>query len=156
MKKDHISNSSGQRVQSHLIRKALGQLKIDYKSQDKTIDVLIADDKTLRDLNHRFRGIEATTDVLSFPAPDWNCDHLGEIAISIQFAVQGAKSRKVSVANELAFLAIHGGLHLLGYDDETDEGRDDMVRRMNRVAEGIGLLPDTSWASQEHEVSGAN
>lgn len=139
----------------HLVRRGLSALLAQHKSERKTIDVLIASDEEIRDLNNRFRQMDEATDVLSFPSPDWNNSHLGEVAISLPFADRGAKSRRVPLANELAFLAIHGGLHLLGYDDETDEGRDEMVERMNEVAQKIGLKPDLSWSSQEHLMGGS-
>ena len=61
-----------------------------------------------------------------------------------------AAARGVSLEQELAYLAIHGALHLLGYDDETENDRVRMVDEMNRVALSVGLKPDTEWASILH------
>jgi len=104
----------------------------------------------------QFRGLDEPTDVLSFPAGP-GAPVLGDIAISVDTAQRQADARGASLLargasllDEVQFLALHGGLHLLGYDDVTDEGRDDMVRRMNAVAEQIGLIPDADWSSLPH------
>lgn len=118
--------------------------------QTAEVSVLLTDDQTMRELNLRFRGVDEPTDVLSFPAPAGPEMPLGDIAVSVEFAAKGAKARGVSASEEAAFLALHGGLHLLGWDDETDEQRDQMVQEMNRVAQAAGLRKDESWASVPH------
>jgi len=120
------------------------------------VDVLLTDDKTMKRLNKEFRGIDEATDVLTFPAPDWDGAPLGDIAISLDFATRGAAARRVPVHEELAYLGIHGGLHLLGYDDETEQEREDMVDRMNVVAAMAGINTDENWASQPHNPEQVN
>lgn len=108
------------------------------------IVVLVTDDETMRSLNARFRGIDAPTDVLSFPAdePSPNRDHadssfvtspedrhLGDIAVSHPAALRQAQERGWSVQEEIRFLILHGLLHILGYDHATRRGRAAMVRR---------------------------
>src|SRR6478672_13777237 len=82
------------------------------------VDILIATNKRLRDLNRRFRRKDKPTDVLSFPRPSG-----GDIAISAQIARDNAQRYGHSLANELKILVLHGMLHLAGYDHESDNGR---------------------------------
>ncbi len=112
--------------------------------------MLLADDETLKDLNHRMRGVDEATDVLTFPSdPSWP-GMVGQIAISMDFAERGARARAVTLSEETAFLALHGALHLAGWDDETEKEREAMVVEMNRVAALVGLRQDLGWASQPH------
>ena len=145
-----IRNESGRRTRLSSLRQALLFLLKSYKVPSCHIDVLVTTDAKMRALNSEFRGIDEATDVLTFPGPSLKGAPLGDIAVSIEFAERGALSRQVPVHEELAYLAVHGGLHLLGYDDETDADRAEMVRRMNEVAVLAGLRPDEDWASQPH------
>ena len=117
--------------------------------------VLLTGDEQIRSLNNRFRGIDESTDVLSFPAGDFPQAPLGDIAISIPYAERQARLRKVSLEQEVAFLGIHGALHLLGFEDETEPDREAMVREMNVVAESAALKPDHEWHSLLHGRSSA-
>jgi len=82
------------------------------------VDVLIAGNQRLRQLNRRFRRKNKPTDVLSFPRPSG-----GDIAISADIARDNARLYGHSLADELKVLVLHGMLHLAGYDHETDNGR---------------------------------
>lgn len=89
------------------------------------VAVLLCDDLTIQLLNRRFRKKNKPTDVLSFPAQEALPEglvHLGDVAISLQTAARQAASAGHSLERELALLLIHGLLHLLGYDHETDNG----------------------------------
>jgi probable rRNA maturation factor len=96
------------------------------------VDILIATNKRLRDLNRRFRRKNAPTDVLSFPRPSG-----GDIAISAQIALENAQRFGHSLANELKILVLHGMLHLAGYDHESDNGR--MARAEARLRSQLKL-----------------
>jgi probable rRNA maturation factor len=116
--------------------------------RDAEVQVAFVSDEEMRSLNKRFRRIDKTTDVLSFgeaiPARDRGAgavEHingrraenggrfdLGEILISPQQASRQARRRKKPVMEEVAFLAAHGVLHLLGYEDETPAGYREMLR----------------------------
>lgn len=114
------------------------------------VEILLADDEALKELNQRMRGVDEATDVLTFPSdPAWP-GMVGQIAISLDFAEKGAKARGVTLSEETAFLALHGALHLAGWDDESDQDRDAMVAEMNRIALLAGLKPDENWSSQPH------
>lgn len=110
--------------------------------------ILLTDDDEVRALNQRFRGIDESTDVLSFPSG--HCEVLGDIAISVPYADRQAQVRGVSLSQELGYLAIHGALHLAGFDDETEPERALMVAEMNVAALASGLKPDEAWASLLH------
>jgi probable rRNA maturation factor len=78
----------------------------------------------MRALNHRYRGVDRTTDVLSFEGglqPDGR-DSQGEIVISVDKARRQAAQRHHPIEIEIRFLLIHGFLHLMGFDHETDSG----------------------------------
>jgi probable rRNA maturation factor len=88
------------------------------------VEVLLADDPTLRSLNKSFRGKNKPTDVLSFPTPDEIADtHAGDLAISLETAARQAVTYGHSLRDEVRILLLHGLLHLSGLDHETDNGR---------------------------------
>jgi len=108
------------------------------------IVVLLGGDRLLRRLNREFRGMDRTTDVLSFPdgarQPDGS-RRLGDIAISVDAAAQQAAASGWSLGEVVDRLVVHGVLHLLGYDHETDEGtmmslQGRILRRLQREREG--------------------
>jgi probable rRNA maturation factor len=86
------------------------------------VDILIADNRRLLELNRRFRGKAKATDVLSFPRNS-SGNAGGNIAISAGIARQNARRYSHSLADELKILVLHGMLHLAGYDHEADDGR---------------------------------
>ena len=99
---------------------------------DAEVSVTFTDNKYLKELNSRFRGVDKATDVLSFPMyEEGNFDIsecisgavLGDIVISLERAKEQAAELGNSFMREVAFLAIHSTLHLLGYDHE--RGADD-------------------------------
>jgi probable rRNA maturation factor len=96
------------------------------------VDILVATNKRLRELNRRFRRKDKPTDVLSFPRPSG-----GDIAISVQIALDNAHRFGHSLASELKILVLHGLLHLAGYDHESDNGR--MARAESRLRSQLKL-----------------
>jgi len=114
------------------------------------VSILLTEDAEMQALNAQFRNLDESTDVLTFPADIPML--LGDIAISVPYADRQAKVRGVSLSQELAYLAIHGGLHLLGFDDESEDDRKVMIEQMNRAAVAAGLKPDYEWTSLLHEA----
>jgi probable rRNA maturation factor len=84
---------------------------------DSELTVLLADDRKLRTLNASFRGKDKATNVLSFPAQ--RDEYLGDIAIAYGVTAKEARAQKISFADHATHLAVHGVLHLLGYDHDT-------------------------------------
>jgi probable rRNA maturation factor len=105
-------------------------------ARGSTFDCLIADDAELRRLNREFRHKDYATDVLSFPAVEAG-SYIGDLAISMDRAREQAREFRHSTYVELRILMLHGVLHLLGYDHETDAGR--MARAEKRWREKLGL-----------------
>lgn len=114
------------REMAEFVRKILIALRVDDEINEVTIAII--DDDSMRDLNRKFRRKNKTTDVLTFPADDSDADPhssgrpLGDIVISIDQARRQAAEQKHSLAIEIRYLILHGVLHALGYDHETDKG----------------------------------
>jgi probable rRNA maturation factor len=93
---------------------------------EASLALCLVSDRRMREFNRRYRGRDATTDVLSFavdPLPGPQSErHLGDIVISVPTAERQARSARHSLERELMVLALHGYLHLLGYNHETDDG----------------------------------
>ena len=95
-----------------------------------TVAVMFGDDDGIRGLNRRFRGKDRPTDVLSFPSGE--AGHLGDIMVSSESTRRQGKRRGHGAATEARILLIHGFLHLLGYDHETDDGEMEALERTLR------------------------
>ena len=110
-------------------------------ARGRAFDCLITTDSELRRLNREFRGKDAVTDVLSFPAARLprGSGPLGDIAVSLGRAREQARAFGHTVEQEIQVLMLHGVLHLLGMDHETDAGR--MARAEKRWRAVLGL-PD--------------
>jgi len=105
-----------------------------------TVNVLLTTSAEMKSLNRRFRGKDKATDVLSFPAePGGDKKLAGEIAIATEIAGQNARLLGHGVAEEIKILALHGILHLRGYDHECDNGQ--MARREKQLRGELGLPP---------------
>jgi probable rRNA maturation factor len=95
------------------------------------VALVLTGDRALRTLNARYRGKDKPTDVLSFPGPGGG-EGLGDIVISVDTAARNARSYGRTLPQELDVLALHGFLHVLGYDHETDDGTMDRLERRLR------------------------
>jgi probable rRNA maturation factor len=111
---------------AEFVRRVLIALRVDDNIHE--VSIAIVDDDAMRNLNRQFRKKNKTTDVLTFPADDSDADPnasgrpLGDIVISIDQARRQATDQKHSLATEVRYLILHGVLHALGYDHETDSG----------------------------------
>ncbi len=140
-----------------LIRKAIRTvLRCEEVMIPCEVDVLLTDDEGIREINRDMRGIDAPTDVLSFPAfsyvpgeppaddadadPMTGLTPLGDMAISLERVTAQAAEYGHSERRELAYLAVHSVLHLLGYD-HMDEGeqKKQMRTREEAVMAELGL-----------------
>ena len=112
------------------------------------VNLLLTSSQEMRSLNSRFRGKNQPTDVLSFPASEGPV--AGEIAISTEIAAQNAARLGHSTALEIKVLALHGLLHLAGFDHERDNGR--MARKEAHMRQELRLpttLIERSQASEK-------
>jgi probable rRNA maturation factor len=109
------------------------------------VAVLLCDDATIAALNARWRGRDEPTNVLSFPAPDTNDPaappHLGDIAIACETVLREAGEQGRMVTQHLSHLAVHGFLHLLGYDHATDDEAEQMEQLEREILASLGI-PD--------------
>ncbi|EAH4572073.1 rRNA maturation RNase YbeY [Campylobacter sp. 2352 PW] len=97
--------------------------KIARKMSDQNIELVLVDEKTMHEINLNQRGVDKTTDVLSFPLVQ-NCENLlGSIVINLDEVSKKAMEYKHSNEEEMALLFIHAMLHLQGYDHEVDQGQ---------------------------------
>jgi metalloprotein, YbeY/UPF0054 family len=110
------------RVRALLVRAArlVPRFRIRDPISKIEVSVLFCGDRAMRMLNRRYRGMDAPTDVLAFPAETGGL--LGDIVISIPYASRQARRRGEPLAREIDRLLLHGFLHLSGYDHETDDG----------------------------------
>lgn len=139
---------------------------------DAQVGLTLVDDEAIRQLNQRFRGIDRSTDVLSFPMIDygdgyeqgadpWEEDEalqlekdpltgevmLGDLVISMPTADRQAQQFGHSPSRELAYLTVHGMLHLLGYDHETAEDKALMRALEEKILLALGL-PRTALVTE--------
>lgn len=126
-----------------LQRTVEGALLQERKAGDVT--VLVTTQETIRVLNRDFRHKDAVTDVLTFPA--WEGEaltappdgYLGDIAVCLTRAREQAEAYGHSLMRELAFLAVHGTLHLLGYDHMQPDEEATMFQRQDEILTEMGI-----------------
>ena len=128
------------------VRRALTEAAIaigaDFK--DRAVAVLLTDDASIRRLNAQWRHIDRPTNVLSFPAAPHQqgpVKSLGDIAIAFETTASEARDEGKPFADHLAHLAVHGFLHLLGHDHETDAAADQMEGLERVILARLGV-PD--------------
>ncbi len=115
--------------------------RLDHEVSD--VSIALVDDDSMRMLNRKFRRKNKTTDVLTFPADDSYAGPgaaarpLGDIVISIDQARRQSVTERHSLATELRYLILHGILHALGYDHETDGGEMNELEVEVRAAVGL-------------------
>ena len=118
-------------------------LLLDGVNDSPSLALMITDDEEMADMNHRYRGINKTTDVLAFGAeftdPDLESRYLGDVVISFPQAEKQALNRGHTAEEELQLLVVHGVLHLLGYDHDTKTGKEAMWAIQSRVLAELGL-----------------
>lgn len=125
------------------------------------ISVWLTTDDEIAALNARYRGVDQPTDVLSFPlADDEGCDGwnaqltevlLGEVVVSVETAARQAVLNGHDLTTEILMLCLHGALHLLGYDDQTDEQRAEMNQIAVQTLRSLGYPAKEEWCSRHYE-----
>jgi probable rRNA maturation factor len=121
-------------------QKALDMATVADKSD---LGIVIGNDILLRQLNLKYRDVDSSTDVLSFPSgevdPDTSDLYLGDVVISLPRAQFQASAEGHPVADELQLLVVHGTLHLLGYDHEDTKDKKLMQAAQDNILEQLGL-----------------
>jgi len=113
-----------------------------------TIAILLTDDATVRDLNARFLGKDAATNVLAFPSRPNPEDHLGDVALAFGVCAREAAEQAKPLADHLRHLVIHGVLHLMGYDHQSEDQAEAMERLERDLLAALGV-PDP-YAEGDH------
>ena len=135
------------RIQRAPMERFEARLRRELSLGKRKITVCFVDDREIARLNKKFRGKAKSTDVLSFPAGGnggagfpsaEQKNYLGDIAISPETARRNAVRNGRTVDDELRVLMLHGTLHLLGYDHETDQGQ--MERKEMRLRRKFRLV----------------
>lgn len=133
-----------------LIRKACNSsLLFEGISDLAEVNVTLVNDDEIKELNSAFRGIDKSTDVLSFPLgengeydinPETDALMLGDIVISAEHALKQAEEYGHSIDREIAFLTVHSMLHLLGYDHVNNEAEEkEMFKKQEEILIKMGL-----------------
>jgi probable rRNA maturation factor len=126
-----------------LERAARAALAHQSASADSELTIVLTDDARLRELNRDYLGIDAPTDVLSFPAsetdPATGARYIGDILISIPRAQTQADAAGHALESEVQLLAVHGVLHLLGHDHGEEEEKARMWKAQAEILESLGL-----------------
>lgn len=127
--------------------RAAAQAALSHRSQTGGVAVLLADDEMVRGLNAQFRRQDKPTNVLSFPAPKNPEGYLGDLALAYGVCAAEAAAQGKPLAAHLQHLTVHGVLHLLGYDHESDAEAETMEGLERDILAGLGV-PDPYAAEQ--------
>ncbi len=130
-----LNRQRGRRVSPGPLRTFVERLSRELRGDRlDSVAICLVSDRRMRRYNRSFRGHDSATDVLSFPGlarRGAGMRRIGDIVISVESAARQARAGNRSFPTELRLLALHGYLHLLGYDHETDDGT--MLRVQRRL-----------------------
>lgn len=132
-----VINKTRSRIDTNLIRRVLENLLKHYRLNKQGISVALIGDKSMRQLNKKWRGKDKATDILSFTADE--PDFLGELIIDWQQIKRQAPRFRQSIRRELVFIVVHGFLHLLGHLDDTDSQSKKMLDLGERLIDKLKL-----------------
>lgn len=117
------------------------------------LNLRLTNDEEIQTLNHLYRQQDRPTDVLAFAALEADIPHpgnmplyLGDVVISVETALRQAQQQQHSEIVELAWLAAHGLLHLLGWDHPDDDSLHQMLNRQADLLQVVGLSAPSQWA----------
>jgi probable rRNA maturation factor len=129
--------------QDLLERAARTALEHQSQSLDSDLSIILTDDARLHELNLNYLGVDAPTDVLSFPAsetdPETGARYIGDILISIPRAQAQADAAGHSLEAEVQLLVVHGVLHLIGHDHAEAEDKARMWKAQTEILKQLGL-----------------
>lgn len=117
-----------------------------HSLEDSTVNIILVDNAKIREINREYRGVDRETDVISFALNDfevtfpWEREELGDIYISVEKALEQSREYGHSFDRELVYLAVHGLLHLLGYDHLEKAEKKEMRQEEEKIMAEVGLL----------------
>lgn len=131
-------------IPANLVEKAAGEtLRQQSSLVDADLTIVLADDAQLQALNRDYLGVDAPTDVLSFPSeqtdPETGSRYLGDILLSVERAAAQAAGAGHPVEAEIQLLVVHGVLHLLGHDHAEADEKARMWQAQAQVLSDLGL-----------------
>lgn len=124
------------------------------------MSIVVTDDDTVRQLNRQYRQVDAPTDVLSFPTGDsvpiveGEPPYLGDLILALPCIERQAAREGHAVGEELALAVVHGTLHLLGYDHDTQEHQAAMWAIQHEILHGLGIsitVPAYDFSPEEDD-----
>lgn len=139
-----VTIKSETKFSNELIERAVNAA-LEHQSQplDSELAIVLTDDAKIQTLNRDYLGIDAPTDVLSFPAsetdPETGVRYLGDIIISIPYAARSAEVAGHPVEAEVQLLVVHGVLHLLGHDHAKAKEKAKMWKAQAEILQSLGL-----------------
>jgi probable rRNA maturation factor len=150
-----VQNARGFQIdETQLVSAAATVLTQQHAPSDSALTVVITDDEAVAALNHQYRGIDAPTDVLSFPAdpmPQDKPPYLGDLIIAYPYTLMQAASAGHDADDSLALLVVHGTLHLLGSDHDTLEHRSAMWAAQETALRALGIPPGIVPALESYD-----
>jgi probable rRNA maturation factor len=143
----YLDNSQPLPIDEALWRDRLETLmRLEGLPENAQVSATFVDDAAIHSLNREHRGIDRPTDVLSFPQfepdeelPEGMPHVLGDLVVSVETARRQAEEYGHSEEREIAFLLVHGFLHLLGYDHETPEEEAEMREQQRILLDRLGI-----------------
>lgn len=129
-------------LKSTRIAAALRQVLARHDVRAAALSIALVDDATMSELHGRYMNLPEPTDVLTFDLSDEDSEGLdGEIVVCVDVAAREAAGRGHSLADEVLLYAVHGCLHLLGFDDLTEEDSARMHAREDALLTELGIGP---------------
>ena len=141
-------------VDEERIVRAVEMILTDASIQRAEVSVAIVDDPTIHELNRHYLDHDYPTDVLSFVLSSENGELEGEVVVGAETARAAAPEFGLTQNDELLLYVIHGTLHLVGYDDATDDDRAEMRRRERQCLQRFGIEPSDEESVQRHARPG--
>jgi probable rRNA maturation factor len=125
------------------VRRAVAAAAATVSTTGTELAIVLTDDSAVRQLNRLWRGIDAPTNVLSFPSKQTADEppHLGDIVLAFETIAREAKAEGKPFAHHLAHLAVHGFLHLVGYDHDQDADAEAMEQTERKILRRLNI-PD--------------
>jgi probable rRNA maturation factor len=122
------------------VRRAVTRAAAMLSTKDAELAIVLTDDSTIRALNRDWRDVDKATNVLAFPTEN-AAGHLGGIVLAFETIAREARSEGKPLAHHLAHLAVHGFLHLVGYDHERPKDALEMERTERKILSQLAI-PD--------------
>ncbi|MDO8592301.1 MAG: rRNA maturation RNase YbeY [bacterium] len=120
-----INNRTKSKIDLAVVKKIASAFSRKYKLGDQELSLAFIGDAAMKKLNRKYRGQDSRTDILSFRG---EADFFGELIIDYAQIKRQAKQFGQTAEHELAFILVHGLLHLIGYDDKTERERKKMIK----------------------------